>query len=71
MAMFMDRHAVASEKQAHAPSPDVWAEAWQKRRFFRDMTLLYTRFPGQTDSRWMMVPSKQTSQSGSGASIHE
>jgi hypothetical protein len=43
MAMFVDRHAVTSEKQADAPSRDVGGVAWQKCRLFCDMSLLYTK----------------------------
>ena len=70
MAMFVDRHAVASEKQAHVPSSDIRVVAWQKGRLFCDMSLLYTKFAGQMGSRWVVVPSKQTSQSSRVANIH-
>jgi hypothetical protein len=56
MVMFMDRHAVTSEKQANAPSRDVRAMAWQYCRLFCDMTLLYTKLSGQMGSRRMVVP---------------
>ena len=50
MAMFIDRHAVASRKQAHAPSQDSRVEVWQKCKLTCDMNLLHTRFPGQRDN---------------------
>ena len=61
MAMFMDRHAVASKKQPNAPSRDVRLGTWQMCRLFCDMSLLYARFPGQMGSWRVVVPSKQTS----------
>jgi hypothetical protein len=70
MAMFVDRHAVTSGKQAHAPSRDVGGVAWQNCRLFCDMSLLYTKLSGQMGSRRMVVPRKQTSKSSRVASIH-
>lgn len=61
MAMFMDRHAVASKKQAEAVSRDARLGAWQDCRLFRDMSLLYARLPSQMSSWRVVVPSEQTS----------
>ena len=60
MAMFMERHTVASEKQAYAPSRDVGAVAWQRCMLFCDMSLLYTKLSGQMGSCRVVVPLKQT-----------
>lgn len=59
MAMFMGRHDVASKKQVHVPSQDVRVVAWQKCRWFCDMSLLYTKFAGQMGGRWMVVLSNK------------